>query len=323
MGSHKKNVSDTDFQRIFMEHGAERTAVILGRTVRNVYRRRERLEAELGYQIKSPNGNPNITTRQADPHPHRIMLEIQNGVALIGSDAHYWPGPISTGHRAFVHFIRKRAEEKRLKAVVLNGDALDFPQISRHPPIGWDELPTVQDEVENAQERLGEIEEAGGGTELAWNLGNHDARFETRLATVAPEFARMAGFSLKDHFPLWQPGWSTWINNDVVIKHRFRGGMYAPQNNTLWSGKTTVTGHLHSAKVMPITDYNGTRYGVDSGCIANVNAAAFVDYTEDNPKNWRSAFCELTFIDGKLLQPELILVWDENTVQYRGELIHV
>jgi hypothetical protein len=318
----RQSISDADFTRLFVEHGAERTSKLIGVTVRNIYRRRERLEAQAGYQIKSP-GFTGQTSRHADAHPQRAMMAVETGSVIVGSDCHYWPGPISTGHRAFLHFIEMRRREKKLRGVVLNGDALDFPQISRHPPIGWDELPTVQAEVEFAQERLSEIEQAAGKVPLTWNLGNHDGRFETRLATVAPEFARMAGFRLKDHFPMWHPAWATWLNEEVVIKHRFKGGMYAPQNNTLWAGKTTVTGHLHSAKVMPITDYNGTRYGVDTGCVADIWAKAFVDYTEDNPKNWRSAFCELTFVKGRLLQPELILVWDENTVQYRGELISV
>ena len=110
---------------------------------------------------------------------------------------------------------------------------------------------------------------------------------------AAPEFAKVAGIHLRDHFPDWESGWSCWINNDVVIKHRFKGGIHAPHNHTLWAGRTIVTGHLHSAKVMPISDYNGTRWGVDGGCLADTGAKAFLDYTEDSPKNWRSGFVSL------------------------------
>lgn len=317
----KAVISDDDFIRLFTELGAKKLAVKTGRTERNVYRRRESIEIKRGIQIRPPGDAPSAVTRVGIHHPHRLRVKIDTGHALVGSDAHYWPGPISTAHRAFCMI----AEEyrKTLKLVCLNGDAMDFPQISRHPAIGWEDMPTVQEEVEFAQDRMAEIEKAAGKARKTWNLGNHDGRFETRLATVAPEFARMSGFHLKDHFPLWEPAWATWINHDVVIKHRFRGGMYAPQNNTLWSGVTTLTGHLHSAKVMPITDYNGTRFGVDTGCLASVSAQAFVDYTEDNPKNWRSAFCLLTFKDGHLLWPELVVVWDEDHVQFRGELIKV
>jgi hypothetical protein len=91
----------------------------------------------------------------------------------------------------------------------------------------------------------------------------------------------------------------------------------------MWAGRTIVTGHLHSAKVYPLSDYNGTRYGVDTGCIADTEHKAFTSYTEDSPKNWRSGFSVLTFDGGGLLYPELVLKWDDEHVQFRGKKIHV
>jgi hypothetical protein len=96
---------------------------------------------------------------------------------------------------------------------------------------------------------------------LIWTLGNHDSRFETRLATVAPEFARLYGHSLKDHFPAWSACWRCDINDDIVVKHRHKGGIHATHTSTMWAGKTMVTGHLHSQKVSPFTDYNDTHHG--------------------------------------------------------------
>lgn len=236
---------------------------------------------------------------------------------MIGSDAHLWPGDRSLAQRAFLKF----AKERKPKAIILNGDVLDFPQISKHAPIGWEKHPTVQEEIEHAQDYLHELEMVGRGIQKIWTLGNHDARFATRLASVAPEFAKINGLHLKDHFPHWQSAWSAWINDTVVVKHRFKGGIHATHTNTMWAGKSVVTGHLHSQKVTPFTDYNGDRYGVDTGCLADVNARQFVDYTEDGPKNWRSGFCILTFKDGALLPPELVTAWDAKRVAFRGELI--
>lgn len=243
-----------------------------------------------------------------------------NGVVLIGSDAHIWPGPITTGMRGFIKFC----DILKPRIVVMNGDALDHPQISRHPPIGWTGLPTVADEIAAGQKVLERIESAAPkSTALVWSLGNHDARFETRLATVASEYGGVQGFSLKDHFPKWSACWSAWVNDDVVIKHRYKGGAHATHNNAVSSGKTMVTGHLHSQKVTPYTDYNGTRYGVDTGCLADPEARAFVDYTEDGPKNWVSGFGVLTFKNGKLLPPELATVWGKNEIVFRGAIYKV
>ena len=212
--------------------------------------------------------------------------------------------------------------EFKPKAVIYNGDSLDAATISRHPPQGWSEPPSLIEEIEVCQERHAEVERVAKNADLTWNLGNHDQRFSARLATVAPEFARLKGVRLEDHFPKWRPAMATWINDDVVTKHRWKGGIHAPTNNTLWAGKSIITGHLHSAKVEPLTDYNGTRYGMDTGCIADPYGAQF-QYSEDNPRNWRSAFGVLTFINGKMLMPELVMVWDKDHVQFRGEIIKV
>jgi hypothetical protein len=249
----------------------------------------------------------------------RKEIELRDGIVLIGSDAHYWPGPPSVAHRAFVKFCKKM----KPSIVVMNGDALDACSISRHPPIGWNKIPSVKDELEACQERLGEIAKATFKAKKYWSLGNHDARFETRLAQVAPEFKDVHGISLADHFPEWVGCWSLHINKDVVVKHRYKGGVHAPHNNTVNAGRSIITGHLHSQKVTPFSDYNGTRYGVDTGCLADPQHDAFQDYLEDNPRNWRAGFCVLTFKNGQLLYPELVSVWDESSVQFRGELIYV
>lgn len=310
--------SDSDFIRLFKTHGPHETARRLGANVRNVFRRRDTMEKKQRGQINGPLGAVNSNRRNIQ-HPHRVELDVRNGIILVGSDAHIWPGPMSTAMRAFIKFCK----EMKPAAVIMNGDVMDFPQISRHPPIGWENHPTVQQEIEAAQEQLAAIEKATFKARKVWTLGNHDSRFETRLATVAPEYARLAGYHLKDHFPLWEACWSCWVNDDLVIKHRFKGGDHAPFNNAVKAGKSMVTGHLHSAKVVPFTDYNGTRYGVDTGCMANPNAKAFVDYTEDNPKNWVSGFGVFTFNNGRLLAPELVTVFDEDSVQFRGKIIPV
>lgn len=310
-------VPERDFIRVFEEKGAEATAKLFGISVRAVYDRRIKIENKIGRQLISPN-NRNQYFRPDRTHSPRIEIEVKDGVVLVGSDGHYWPGPPSTAHRAFVRFCK----ELKPKAVVMNGDAFDGSRISRHAPIMHEDNPTVVEELEAVQERLGEIEAATFRCPKLWPLGNHDARFESRLATVAPDYARVHGFHLKDHTPHWQPCWAVWINGNVVIKHRFKGGIHATHNNTLHSGATTITGHLHSLKVTPFSDYNGTRWGVDTGCLADPYGPQFA-YQEDSPRNHRSGFIVLTFRQGRLLWPEVVNVFDKDRVEFRGELTRV
>lgn len=309
MGS--SSCSDEEFKQLFKAHGATQAARILGISERSVYKRRKNLGRF--DVITAPSNHP------VKEYPHRARIAIKNGCALVGSDFHIWPGPESTVLRAF----KKLTAELKPSAVILNGDVLDFPQISRHPPIGWESAPSVKDEIEAAQDHLNEIAQASGRAKKIWTLGNHDARFETRLATVASEYKGLKGIHLSDFFGQWEKGWSAWINEDVVCKHRWKGGIHATHNNTVQAGTTMVTGHLHSQKVTPFTDYNGTRYGIDTGCVADTDHKAFVDYTEDAPLNWRSGFCVLTWRDGRLMYPELVSRWDDNHVQFRGQVIKV
>ena len=309
----------SEFVELFERHGATETSRRLNITERKVYQRRKNLEYKLKLGIHAPTSAKSHIPRPKE-YPHRVNLEIDSGTIIVASDAHYWPGPASVMHRALVSFCK----EYKPKAVIFNGDVIDAPTISRFAPIGWEKRPQLADEIEAAKERMHEIEKATFKARKIWPLGNHDQRFESRIASVAPEYAKIHGVHLKDHFPHWEPCWSAWINNDVICHHRQRGGEHAPLNNAKESGKTIITGHLHSAKVSPVTDYNGTRWGVDTGCIADTDAKAFVDYTEGKADmKWRSAFGVLTFKDGKLLQPELVLKWDDDSVQFRGEIIKV
>lgn len=247
-------------------------------------------------------------------------IEVKDGIVLVGSDLHIWPGEESVALRGFKKFCK----DLKPVGVVLNGDVLDFPQISRHPPMNWESTPSPAEEIEAAQFHLHEIEQAAPrGCRKVWTAGNHDIRLESRLAQIAREYKNLKGVHLHDHFnPCWERGWSCEINDDVVVKHRYKGGAHATYNNTLHSGKTIVTGHLHSAMVRSFTDYRGTRWGVDTGCMAEIDHPAF-EYTENNPKNWVSAFGVFTFKDGRLLWPELVTRYDSENLLWRGKLIKV
>jgi hypothetical protein len=306
---------------MFEELGGHEMARRLKMTQENVQGRRRRIEQRIGRTIHGPDRN-GVSIRPVVNHDHRAVIEVWDGQVIIGSDAHYWPDIVTTAHRAFVHFVEKITP----KVVILNGDVFDGASISRHASIGWESKPSVIQEVEACKARLDEIEKVSKNAKLVWTLGNHDSRFETSLANRAPEYAKVHGVHLKDHFPYWTPAWSCWLNNDVVVKHRLKGGVHATHNNTVGSGRSTVTGHLHSLKVTPYTDYNGTRYGIDCGTLAGgATAPQFVNYLEDAPANWRSGFVLLTFKNGKLLVPEVVQVseQDPDAVEFRGELVHV
>ena len=314
-------VSEAEFIELFRRYkSATKVAEITGAGVRSVQHRRKAIEQRHGFLFETLDsaGKP----RYKMPEDKlRATYDIEDGVIVVGSDAHYWPGYVSTAHRAFVSFVKTY----KPNMVVLNGDIFDGHTISRHHRIGFDGGPSVQQELEEVQARLGDIEAVRpAGCILHRTIGNHDMRFEGKLSNVLPQYEGVHGVMLADHLPHWNYSWSLMVNGDCMIKHRYHNGIHATYNNTLKSGTSMVTGHLHSLKCTPWSDYTGTKYGVDTGTLSNIDPSKFL-YLEDNPVNWRSGFVVLTFRNGELLPPELVHVVDEDNgeVFFRGQIIKV
>jgi hypothetical protein len=310
--------SDDEFLETVNKHGVTRAAKIIGTTVRNVNYRRRRLEEKLGQIITLPS-------QVSVEYPGRVPLEIKNGTVLVGGDAHLWPGPLSTCMRAFKKFCGDLGPS----AVILNGDILDFPRISRHPQ-NWESAPDPQEEIEAAQDYLSDLVQAcKRGTQKLWCIGNHDQRFEASIANSLPQFRGVRGVHLADHFPAWRKAMSCMINEQVrggetIVKHVPKGGgINATRGFTLNGGISAVHNHLHSQNVRPVSDYRGhDRYGVDTGMLADKEHRAF-SYSQDAPLDWRSGFAVLTYRDGILMPPELVTKMDAKTVWFRGALHRV
>ena len=313
--------SDEEFVEIWNTHqSGKKMAKAIGMNERQILRRRKEIEDKMGVALVSSYKSASINKPN---NPARKELGIENGVVLVFSDAHFWPSIHTTAYKGLLWAIK----EFQPKAIIANGDVFDGASISRYPRIGWDSTPSVIQELKACEIALGEIEDAAKkarhNVNLVWTLGNHDARFENRLAANAPQYEFVKGFALKDHFPAWHPCWSCWPTEQVVVKHRWKSGIHATHNNTVNAGVSIVTGHLHSLKVTPFADYNGNRFGVDTGTLAEPAGPQFINYLEDSPTNWRSGFAVLTFYKGQLLWPELVHKWNDGQIEFRGKVYDV
>jgi predicted phosphodiesterase len=331
--------SDDDFIAIWKSlQSATEVAKALGADTRVISRKRRDLEKKYNIELVSKNNyRPNLDIEhikarheqrlEQTRHNVRRGITLEKGRIIVFSDAHFYPDDTTTAFKALIEAIK----EFKPDVIVCNGDAMDNTSNSRHAPINWHKAPTVVEELQAVQHYLGEIESASTfKSNLIWTLGNHDSRFEQYLINQTPQYGGVFGTSLKDHFPNWKSCWSYFINNDTQIKHRWKGGKYGGANNALHSGINFVTGHTHVLSVDPLTDHspnyqNGTRYGVQTGTLANPKGNQFIDYCEDNPVNWRSGFVMLTWHQSQLLMPEMIQVWDEEEgqVQFRGKVYGV
>jgi len=313
-----KYSTDEEFIRVWQDlKSPSKVSEFFDMNLRGVHKRRKNLEER--YKISLDSDHPHAKpTRLVTPGNMRRELNIDNGMIVVFSDAHFWPDEPTPAYRALLKFLEMHKQE--IKCVVNNGDAFDGASISRFPSINFNKLPTVKEELQACQTSLTEIENRVlKQTPLIWPMGNHDARYEQLIVNKAPELQGLQGTQLRDYFPLWQPCYSFWVNGDTVIKHRYKGGAMAGRNNTLHGGINFVTGHTHVGAVNLLTDYNGTRYGVQTGTLANPVGRQF-EYAEDNPKDWMAGFAVLSFHKGKLLIPELVRVWDEDYFEFRGKV---
>lgn len=315
----RKKISDEQFLLLWEKYqSGQKIADATGLNLRNVMKQRKELEIKKGIalNVDAVKGGRSEKFFYRH-HMARADANLQNGTIFVASDCHYHPGESSVAHKAFVKLIKKMKPE----IVVMNGDVFDGATVSRYPAMGFDPVkpPTVKEEIEAVSDRLAEITKVSGNARRVWTIGNHDMRYEARLSQMAPQYEGVSGFALRDHFPEWTHCLSLMVNKTIMIKHRYHGGIHATYNNTLKAGISIVTGHLHRLQASIWSDYNGSRFGIDTGTLAEVDGE-HMSYGEDNPKNHASGFAVLTIIDGVLLYPEFCYVADNNAY-FRGQKI--
>jgi len=322
----KPIISDEEFIELWKKHPSPADlSKIIGINERAVYSRRNNIEQKHSVVLtvsnlrgtpKYPNANAQIImTARKDV----TKFSIDNGVIVVGSDAHYSPGVIPVAHKALCNVVAEYGRD--IRAIILNGDILDGGTISRHGRIGWKKAPTVKQELEAVQERLGDIEQVRPpGAHLMRTYGNHDMRFETRLSGLVPEFEGIGGFLLKDHLPHWIDSERIDINDDCVVIHDWHSGIHSGWNDTLKGGCTVVTGHTHELSAKAHKGFKATHFGVKTGMLADEQQDEF-SYRMGKPGfNWQSGFAVLTWEDGMLLHPEFCAVRDNGKAYFRGRL---
>jgi len=308
-------LDDREFTRLWARAGCspQTMSELTGMPVRSIYQRRAAIERRTGIALESVNRqNPTVTSSRR-AFTRQIDHTIDTGTIVVFSDAHWWPDQDkSIAHQALIKLVKKI----KPRLLVANGDLFDGARVAAHKPMGILELPTIREELETCTDHLHELQLAAGKhCELFWTVGNHDQRFDKTLALQAGDYVDVVD-GLESRFPDWTFAWSLALNGSTMIKHRIYGGIHAGYNNTVKAGWTTVTGHTHTLEIKPWGDYNGRRWGVQCGTLADQNGDQF-EYTENVPSYSCQGFAILTYQDGILLPPELCEVIGENAY-FRG-----
>ena len=259
-----------------------------------------------------PHGIPDkLIGRGTWTHPAIKSIVEPNSVWAICSDLHIWPGPQTLIFEAFC----KVAADLKVKGIVLNGDIIDGARVSRHGSMLGSKAPKIDKEIEAAQAWLKCLPRT---KHRLWTLGNHDMRVDNYLCTQANELDDYVG-NLASRFTDWTMAYAFDING-TEVRHRFRGGIHTAWNNALHSGVNIISGHTHQLQVTAMRDRNGSRWGIETGCIADPKGPQF-EYTEGAPTRAQMGFAIITFdAEGRMMPPELCEMVGGRPV-FRGQYV--
>lgn len=313
-----------EFVALWQRHAGNATAIArdLGVLPRAVFYRRKLMEAA-GYDLPASRDCPSdVMGRSA--YQQRAEITLDDGVAVVWSDRHRWPGDGVTAAEAALLALLPVLDPDVL---ISNGDELDGARASKHPPLGWERKPDMAAELAEVQVGLRRIAEHAPRAKRYRTVGNHCRRYDYHLSKSAPDYRGIVGMRLSDHLPDWSESWSVHVNSGAagghcVIKHKIGNGVTAGRTNAIKAGTTILTGHTHRLSVDAIETYAGRHWGVQGGTLADTRSPAF-EYGEDAPDKGRSGFVVLTWRAGVLQPPELCEVDDAGVAWFRGEPVTV
>ena len=241
-----------------------------------------------------------------------FLLMSPNKRVLCLGDLHVWPGPTPLAWQAFVNV----AHEIRPEIILLGGDMVDGARVSRHAQRLGTKAPKLSEEVDELRRLLAMLPPCE--TRL-WVWGNHDDRANQYLATHATELGDYAG-TLQDRFPEWSTAWAFSLGENCEARHRFKGGKNAAYNNTLHSGISTITWHVHQQQVQPQDDRNGRRYGIEPGMGADPYGPQF-EYGEMAPSRHVMGFALVSFDEESTVLPPELCEHSYGKMLFRGKTV--
>jgi len=300
-----------------------KVAEITGLSQRAIYSRRSAL-TKRGVMLQSIPSTPtaaasskNFAWGSNQTHfVRRRGYKVKDGVVVVFSDAHWLPDHHPRGLDALLQVI----EELKPDLIVANGDLLDGGTISRWDPTrGHHKRYSLREELDILKENCDAIRGAAGKAQLSYTLGNHCARLSRYIAVHAEQALDLPYTRLEDWLgPAWPISWTVEVNPETVgmtvIRHRNQSGMLHLQ--AMRAGCHYVHGHLHRLGSHRHPTFNGIRYSVDTGSLADPESDAF-DYAEGAP-NHAQGFAVLTYKNWNLMPPDLCEIVGE-TAWFRGK----
>jgi predicted phosphodiesterase len=180
--------------------------------------------------------------------------------------------------------------EKKVNTVLINGDLIDFYQLSR-----FEKDPrkrSVKFELDTAKAILKYIRHKLPLATIYYYLGNHDHRFNKYMIQKAPELLDIPEFSLYHILGLQElnihlldnnRGWKAGkLNGRHGHEFYGSGGVFAARAYYLKANDNIICSHVHTTSDFTIPDINKkVRGGWTTGCLSHLDP----DYNPNNRYN--------------------------------------
>lgn len=206
-------------------------------------------------------------------------------------------------------------KEKKVDCILINGDLIDFANISRHEK-DWRSR-SIAEEFDAVRMFLNTLRSHFPKTKIVFKHGNHDERWEKFLYNKAPEIFDVNDFQLEVLLKLGELKIET-VKDKRPIKigkltalhgHELAGGGAGGVNPAratfLKTLSNVIVGHYHKTSSNTETTMNGDIIAVNSvGCLCDLNPL----YMPINRHNLGFAYCELNIKTGEYLLDNLKVI---------------
>lgn len=273
-----------------------------------------------GYRGQAGSKKTVIPTHKTEKAEHAKKLGIANPFGLPDSDEDEWQPftlpkactrilLLSDIHVPYhnIEAITKAIQygkEKKVNAIVFNGDTIDFHGLSR-----YEKDPRKRrfsEEMELARQLLNVFRKEFDGVPFYFKLGNHEERYESYLRTKAPELLGTAEFTLDTLLKFGELG-CTLIQDKRIIKagklnilhgHEFGNSTFSPVNPArgfyMRAKASVICGHNHQTSEHSENNLEGKVVSTwSTGCLCEMHP----QYMPINKWNHGFAFVEV-FEDG-------------------------
>ena len=263
------------------------------------YQRRRKIESQFGIKLPAFGDSNKGSWPEFQ---NEAFNQKSDYTIVIGSDKHCKPGHRPQALNAFIDLL----SDVKPKFTVINGDWFDFPSIGRFHRIGWEERPSIKEELNAGIDDLKAIRDASPKSKRIFTIGNHDLRYDGKLSNCLPEMEDVPGLSLEHQINVraklgYTICLSAVFNDCFIVKHRWHNGVHSSYNDVLKGGKNIATGHDHKLNIRPWSDYSGTRYGIKTGTLSDLWDECFT-YMENNPGDWQPG-CVVVEVLGNIIHP--------------------